>query len=406
MTTMPPDADAPSNSPTPAPPQWADGTRLAGLLGLFVGAMAVALFVSAVRDVLLMGFLCAFLLYGPIRRIGRRWPGRPILGVALVYGGTALVLGVLVFKGAAWLVDQAAAWAATMQQTISTIGAEAPPPETASLLAALQTVGLDQVLEAVANLHMVSSALTSAIGLVAIVATGLFFAFFLELHFSTAKGALRVVVPPAFADEVGAFLRQLDGLWVGYLQAMVIYCALLTLGSLVLFVVLGVHNPVIMAVFNGLITLIPSIGGIIGSIVTAAVCLAFGSTRFTDMSPATFAALVLVLHMVLVQVTYNFIALPIIGRFVRLPVWAVLVGVLASLAWGSILVAFLIPPAFGTIRLVGGYVLAKVQRRPPFPAEALAEPATSGFFSRLFLRADGPASTTPPTGAVSAASQR
>lgn len=384
MTAPPPaDTDQPP-SPPPVTHQWADGTRYAGLVVLALGLVAVAAFVSVIRDVLMLGFLSAFLLYGPVRWFRRRWPRRPILGIAIVYGTAFLALAAVCVWGARWLISQSQEWVATLEQTAATMSSSSPPPDLAVVIAVVQAMGLDHVLTAVTNLRAFSDALSSAVGLVALVGTGLFFAFFLEIHLSTARGALRSVVPAEFGAEARILLRRLDGLWVGYLQAMVIYCGLLTVGSLVLFVILGVPQPLLMAVFNGLITLIPSIGGIIGSLVTGAVCLTFGSTRFTDMSPVAFGALVLVLHMLLVQITYNFIALPVIGRFVDLPVWAVLVGVLASLAWGSVLVAFLIPPLFGTLRLFGGYVLAKTQRRPPFPTESEPDATTGGFFSRLY----------------------
>jgi predicted PurR-regulated permease PerM len=388
MTSPLPDDTDPPTSPPAITHQWADGTRYAGMVVFALGLLGVIAFVAVIRDILLVGFLSAFLLYGPVRWFRRRWPRRPILGIALVYGTAFLALAAVCVWGARWLISQVEAWSATLEQTAATMSSTSPPQDLAAVIAAVQAAGLDQVLTAVMNLRAFSDALSTAVGLVALVGTGLFFAFFLEIHLSTARGALRGVVPDAFGAEVRILLRRLDGLWVGYLQAMVIYCTLLTVGSLVLFVILGVPQPLLMAVFNGLITLIPSIGGLIGSFVTAAVCLTFGSTRFTDMSPVAFATLVLVLHMLLVQITYNFIALPIIGRFVDLPVWAVLLGVLASLAWGNVLLAFLIPPLFGTLRLFGGYVLAKAQRRPPFPTEPEPEASTSGFFSRLFRMPD------------------
>jgi predicted PurR-regulated permease PerM len=93
---------------------------------------------------------------------------------------------------------------------------------------------------------------------------------------------------------------------------------------------------------------------------------------------------VAVVLFLLVQITYNFIALPIISRSVKLPAAVVLIAVLAALAYGSPLLAFLVPPLLSTLNLVGAYVLNKVRQLEPMPGEPMPEPAAPGFFSQLF----------------------
>jgi predicted PurR-regulated permease PerM len=369
-----------SASPTP---RWPEPLRYVALVGLVLGGLGVLAFVSEIRDVLMVGFLIAFLFYGPIRRIQVVLPKRPGLAVIFMFGGAALLLGLFAWGGIQWLVSNAQSFSGGLAQTAASLE---PGAARDAVSEALANLGLGGLVQWVGRLSLLRDAVGTVVGIMALLATGLFFAFFLELHLSHATGSLRTVVPRRYDDEVARLLDKLDGLWIGYLQAMVIYGVLLTVGSLVLFLLLGVPYPFTLAVFNGLITLIPSIGGLIGSFVTGAVCISLGSTRFTEMPPATFGLAVLVLHCVLVQVTYNFIALPVISRFVKLPVWAVLAGVLAALAWGNILVAFLIPPIFGSVRLIGGYVLAKAQDRDPFPGDAAPPDPPNGFFSRLFAK--------------------
>jgi hypothetical protein len=76
--------------------------------------------------------------------------------------------------------------------------------------------------------------------------------------------------------------------------------------------------------------------------------------------------------MVITQVTYNFVLMPILGKAVRLPVSVVLVGVLASFALNNILFAFLVVPVVASARVLADYLLAKIQRREPFPDEPMA----------------------------------
>jgi predicted PurR-regulated permease PerM len=184
---------------------------------------------------------------------------------------------------------------------------------------------------------------------------------------------------------------KLDRVWVGYMVAQVIYGTALAIFSFFEYALLGVPYPFVMAVLTGLISLIPTIGGILASLVVAIPCLLLGSTVFTDMSNGTFALLVVAINVVITQVTYNFFALPIVGKFVKLPTAVVFVGVLIGVALNSIILAFLAVPILSTVTIVGGYVLAKVAQREPFPGETLPDPPEAGFFSQLVI-----ASPTPP----------
>jgi predicted PurR-regulated permease PerM len=213
----------------------------------------------------------------------------------------------------------------------------------------------------------------------------LLFSFFLMLDLNRGRGVLVDWVPPEYHREITLLLSKLDGIWVGYITAQVIYGTLLAAFSLVEFTLLGVPFPVVMAIMTGIISLIPTIGGLLSSAIVASFCLIFGSSVLVDMSNATFALLVVLIGVVITQVTYNFIALPIVGRYVQLPVSVVFVGVLAGLALGSIVLAFLVVPILATLRIFGSYILSKVMGREPFPDETVPERPQPGFFSQLFV---------------------
>jgi hypothetical protein len=68
-----------------------------------------------------------------------------------------------------------------------------------------------------------------------------------------------------------------------------------------------------------------------------------------------FMLVVYALNVLMTQISYNFVALPVIGKFVWLPVSAVLIGVLAGVAMGDILLAFLVVPILSTLTIIGGF---------------------------------------------------
>jgi uncharacterized membrane protein len=125
------------------------------------------------------------------------------------------------------------------------------------------------------------------------------------------------------------------------MTSQVIYGLALGVFSYFQYALLGVPYPFLMAVITGVLSLIPTIGGLLASLIVAIPCLLLGSTVFTEMPNLTFALLALLINVVITQLTYNFLALPIVGRFVNLPTAVVLVGVLVGVALGSIVLAFL-----------------------------------------------------------------
>jgi predicted PurR-regulated permease PerM len=200
-----------------------------------------------------------------------------------------------------------------------------------------------------------------------------------------AQGRLSGWVPSRYRRETTLLFTKLDHIWVGYMSSQVVYGAALAVFSFFEYALLGVPYPFVMAVLTGFISLIPTIGGLLASVIVAIPCLLLGSTVLTDMPNLTFALLVLLINVVITQVTYNFLALPIVGKFVKLPTAVVLVGVLVGVALGSIVLAFLAVPILSTLTTIGGYILSKIDRREPFPGEDVPDPPEEGFFSQLLV---------------------
>jgi predicted PurR-regulated permease PerM len=204
-----------------------------------------------------------------------------------------------------------------------------------------------------------------------ILALGLFLS--LLIHLDLGGRGLRILdrLPPGHRREVRLLRLRLVPLWTRFAGASLLFAVLVGVASLIEFVILGVPFPLLMALLTGLITPIPSIGGLLSSVIVAVPCLVFGSTRFPDMSPLTFAGLVWIINSIITQASYNFVLMPVLGKAVSLPVSVVLVGVLASFAVNNILFAFLVVPVLASLRILAAYLYAKIQRQEPFPEEPL-----------------------------------
>jgi hypothetical protein len=139
------------------------------------------------------------------------------------------------------------------------------------------------------------------------------------------------------------------------------------------------------------------VGGFLSGFIVFIPCVLLGSTRFPELDPLVFGLIVALINDVICQVSYNFVALPIIGKLVKLPYWVVLAGVMLGAASNNILFAFLAIPIFSTLRLVYTYVLAKIVGREPFPGLEKPSGPARGFLSQFLLDERGRAPSLAET---------
>ncbi len=103
------------------------------------------------------------------------------------------------------------------------------------------------------------------------------------------------------------------------------------------------------------------------------------------MDPLVFALMVTLINDIVFTVAYNFGALPVIGKLVRLPYSFTFTGVMHGFAFNNVLLAFLIIPLFSTLRVVFTYFLAKIIGREPFPGVEKPTGPAKGFLSQFLL---------------------
>lgn len=362
-----------SNAAADQPAQWASATRYMAAAFMVIALVPLLLFLAPVIDTVALGFIVAFLMYLPIRALVGRTSMQYRLAVILMYVLLMIIWVLVVTGGIQHLANGARELAAALDQAV--IGMETDQD-------VLRRAGADAGAWLSGRLL---SLVSGVIGLIGAQIVGLFFSFLLLLAMGTGRGRLASCVPPRYRRESSLLLKKLDQVWVGYMVAQVIYGVALGTLSFVEYLLLGVPYPLVMAVLTGLISLIPTIGGLISSLIVAIPCLLLGSTVLTDMPNGTFALLVLGINVVITQLTYNFLALPIVGKFVKLPTVVVLVGVLVGIALGSIVLAFLAVPILSTLAITGSYVLSKIAQRDPFPGQEVPEPPEEGFFSQLVI---------------------
>ncbi len=380
--------------------QWSKTTRyIAGVLFLLLLA-GLAIFVSPIAYDLVAALLLAFLMDIPIRYIAGH--------SRLSYRLTALIAYALVYIAMAFLLIIGWRYVADyLQVAITKLGEAATvmltalraraaaPAGAAQSLANIFYDALARILQAWTNierglLRIPAVTYVNFVRIVINVGISVFLSNLLIFSGYAARGRLRKWVPEVMDREATILAVYFDRIWGNYLAGSGIFAIVLAAGSILEFWLLGVPYPVVFGILTGLICLLPLVGGFLSGLVVFIPCLLLGSSRFPDLNPLVFALIVTLINDVICTVSYNFIALPIIGKLVRLPYWVTLSGIMMGFAFGNILFAFLVIPIFSTLRVFYTYLLAKVEGHEPFPDYEKPTGPAVGYMSQFLL--DDPAS--------------
>ena len=242
-------------------PTWEKNTRM--LIAFFLilfGIFAVTL-IKPVFDVVVVGFLFSFILYLPINALSKKFRGRFILAESIIFFLVALLFAFLIFN----FLRNIVADTQNLSQALLSIN-------TTSLVNILPTQGniasqLQQVTASVAT--GLIKILGELVNGVVTLFTGLFIGFLLMMNMHGGRGILVSWVPESMTGEIKSLLTSMDHMWVRYMLVQVVYASCIAGASYLLFLILGVPYPLPMAIVIGVLSVIPIIGGVLGSLVIA-----------------------------------------------------------------------------------------------------------------------------------------
>lgn len=175
------------------------------------------------------------------------------------------------------------------------------------------------------------------------------------------------LIAPAYHDEAQELGHRLNLTWKRFFRGQLLLS--LTVGSVVFLAttILGLPGALILGILAGVLEVVPNLGPVLALIPAVIIALIQGTTHF-PISNLVFAAIVVVVYVVIQQVENNYLVPRIMGHSLNLHPLVVLVGVVVGASFAGILGAFLAAPVMASIKILGWYVHAKLTDRPPFPA--------------------------------------
>lgn len=403
-------------------PEWASTTRYIAAVGIVIVGILGLILLLPVLQVLFIAFVISFLMYIPSRFLNRRLGMSFTLAVMLLYLIAIIFLVTAALVGFPALIREINNLWVTLGEAyaqfvvalenyqpgdlVVTLGTFQldfdpliqpirnfilPQPDDASQLIPVNSINLQAVLEGLVGLaggavQIITSVVSSIAGFVAALFLAFLISFLTLIDLNRSSGFLTYWVPVSHHREASLLLTKIDRVWLSFFKGQVIIGSLLGVLSYIQFTLMGVPGALPLAIQNAFVSLIPNIGGILSMIPVVIVTLLGGSTVFPEMSHLSFTLLVVLISLVYSQLIYTFVAPLIVGKSVNLPVVVVIVGLIIGFALAGILGALLVIPVMSTIRILIGYVMAKVALREPFPDEDLDEPLEAGFVSQIFLK--------------------
>lgn len=363
-------------------PKWDATTKL--VVGLTIVAIVAALLVyfRNIIGPLLLAFILAFLLH-PIaawssKTTGASWRA----SVNLIYLLLAIILVTLITIAGLAIIQQIQGLVDFIERFVVEL-----PDMVQNLSTQVYHIGPFQLdfsqldLEALARqlLDTVQPLLGQAGSLVSKFATSaattfgwgmfvLLVSYFLLSESGQLPEDLVYIEIPGYSGDIQRLGRELVNIWDAFLRGQMIISLLVILSYSIMLTILGTRLALAIAMLAGLARFVPYFGSWATWIVTAIVAFLQTSNYF-GLEPVQYAALVVVLCLVLDQIFDNLIGPRFLGQTLGVHPAGVLIAAIVALNLIGIIGLVLAAPVLATLGLMGRYVGHKMFDLEPWPEE-------------------------------------
>jgi predicted PurR-regulated permease PerM len=195
-----------------------------------------------------------------------------------------------------------------------------------------------------------------------------FMSLYMTKDMPVIRGYFQSLFPSSFQPELAELMRRIGYIWAAFFRGQLVLSFAIGSITWVVLTLVGMPGALVLAITAGVLEVIPQFGPIIATIPAVIVALIQGSPVLAEYGVGNvgFALLIVGIYFVIQQLEGSILVPRIIGDSVNLHPVVVITGVMVGLSTFGILGAFLAAPTMASIRVVGGYVHAKLLDYPPF----------------------------------------
>ena len=176
------------------------------------------------------------------------------------------------------------------------------------------------------------------------------------------------LLPTSYRPEFGELLRRVGFIWQAFFRGQIILCLVIGTTTWLALEVAGMPGALILGILAGTLEVVPNLGPTMAMIPAVIVALIQGSDvlRPYGIDNVSFALITVAIYFIIQQLENNIVVPRVIGDSVNLHPVIVICGVVVGFSLANILGAFLAAPLIASLRVVGGYIHAKLLDYPPF----------------------------------------
>lgn len=375
---------------TPQPsPKWSSLTKTVVGITIFVIFGALIIWLRQIIGPLILTFVLAYLLYPLVKRVSESLKVSWRSSVNLIYLVLVIiVVGLLTLSGLA-VIQQVQSLVIFIQRFIAELPVLIADLSTQVYEFGPWTINLGELLDvqAIANevlatvqplLGQAASIIGSFAGSAAVFFSwGLFvllISYFLLAEAGKFPGQSITVEIPDYEYDIQRLGHELRVIWNAFLRGQLIIILIVVIVYAILLNLLGLRFAFGIAIMTGLARLIPYIGPLITLVVTALVAF-FQLDNHFGLPPAYYAALVVVIMILVDQVFDNYISPRIFGVSLNVNPAAILIAAIIFANLIGVIGLVLAAPVVATIILTSRYILRKMFDLDPWPEhDTLPEP--------------------------------
>jgi predicted PurR-regulated permease PerM len=168
-------------------------------------------------------------------------------------------------------------------------------------------------------------------------------------------------VPESYQGDARLLLHELGLIWNAYLRGQILLCLAVGMATYVAALILGLPQPLLLALVAGFLEFIPNLGPALAQIPALLFALTTDSATLPGLTAGLpYAAVVSVAYMSIQQLEAMFLVPRILGHSLDLHPFVVLVAILIGASLGGVLGIVLAAPSVATLRLLGRYLRGKL----------------------------------------------
>lgn len=356
--------------------EWSRTTKRLVIVGLVIILLLLLYVFRALVPPILFAFVLAYILKPLADWLEKQFQMRRTLAVILVYVVVLAVLSIVPVTVVPYLVERVTRLNVDVQKlTDDLVGFLSQPFELFDYRFSLGDF-VGDVGAAVRN--MLQPFATQTVGLVFNLLSSLLWvlsvtiiSFYLVKDADRLRQFLDRLAPPGYTEELRRLREEINHVWKAFFRGQVVLGVVVGTMVWIAMSIVGLPNAGLMGIVAGLLEVVPTFGPVLATIPAVLIAFFMGSV-YLPLSNFWFAVLVLGVYILIQQVENAYLVPRIMGRRMQLHPVIIFIGVLAGGYLAGTLGVLLAAPVIGTVRVVLGYVYAKLLDREPFPYSARA----------------------------------